>query len=93
MCLQNVYTGGVQLYRFVHCGTLLGLTMSHPGRGSDRSDPLPPWSLAVRADLGWRRLKEEEVVEKEVSPSLLRCIGHVTDTGHLVGVWPHPIYR
>ena len=91
MCLQNVYTGGVQLYRFVHCGTLLDLTMSHFGRGSDRSDPSPPWSLAVGADLGWRRSKEEEDVEKEVSPTLLCCIGHVTNTGHLVGVWPHPI--
>ena len=59
MCLQNVYTGGVQLYRFVHCGTLLGLTMSHPGRGSDRSDPSPPWSLGVGADPGWRRSKDE----------------------------------
>ena len=93
MCLQNVYTGSVQCVQVVHGGTLLGLTMSHPGRGSDRSDPLPPWSLAVGADLGWRRSKEEEDVEKEVSPTLLRCIGHMTNTGHLVGVWPHPIYR
>ena len=93
MCLQNVYTGGVQLYRFVHCGALLGQTMSHPVTGSNRADPSPPWSLGAGADLGWRRSEEQVVVEREVSPSLLRCISHVTDTGHLVGVWPHPIYR
>ena len=55
----SMYTGGVQLYRVVHCGTLLGLTMSHPGRGSDRSDLSPLWALGVGADPGRRRSKDE----------------------------------
>ena len=52
VCLQNVYTGGVQCVQVVHSGTLLGLTVSHLWCGSDRSDPLPLWSLAPGADLG-----------------------------------------
>ena len=88
VCLQNVYTGGVQCVQFVHSESLLGQTVSHPGAAPIAPIPRLRWSLCAGADLGRRRQEEEEDVEKDVSPTLLRCIGHVTNTGHLVGCGP-----